>query len=448
MSLSDALHSVLEDLWNCFRTMLKTLVAAPHVILVPCLLFATSVALGCWAIVSFEMATASNLQEQAALVTQQAGQAWQASLNATYQPVKMMAHLVAENPQWQDLEARFPSWADLALKMVPDNSVRVVQLLPFGVIKAIFPNEGANKLAQDLDTFALPSRQRPLDIAASRNLTVTGPVDLVQGYTGILIQAPIFISGVGPGELFGQSKGATNCSICAFNSTYQDKFWGDVPAVTGLLPHQNADSIMAGFVQAVTDFRFILHNLAPLEQAGYEYTLMRLGSGIINTSSPATFSGALTVAQVPFGKPPREPVSAFITSATDNVGLPNGWTNKGRQAGLLVMVVVLSLLLSVMLASLLLGRYNYKELLLTILPERLFDQVTRTRSFLDKSNHWTGHYLTARAPANIILDMMSDFLEGKQPSVKDIMCARVAAPWPSTSSLHCSGTLSVHPYKT
>ncbi|KAJ9531727.1 hypothetical protein QJQ45_021877, partial [Haematococcus lacustris] len=63
MSLSDALHSVLEDLWNCFRTMLK------------------------------------------------------ASLNATYQPVKMMAHLVAENPQWQDLEARFPSWADLALKM-------------------------------------------------------------------------------------------------------------------------------------------------------------------------------------------------------------------------------------------------------------------------------------------------------------------------------------------
>ncbi|GFH10508.1 hypothetical protein HaLaN_05834 [Haematococcus lacustris] len=62
MSLSDALLSVLEDLWNCFRTMLKTLVAAPHVILVPCLLFATSVALGCWAIVSFEMATASNLQ--------------------------------------------------------------------------------------------------------------------------------------------------------------------------------------------------------------------------------------------------------------------------------------------------------------------------------------------------------------------------------------------------
>ncbi|KAJ9531728.1 hypothetical protein QJQ45_021878, partial [Haematococcus lacustris] len=394
---------------------------------------------------------------------------------------------------------------------VPDNSVRVVQLLPFGVIKAIFPNEGANKLAQDLDTFALPSRQRPLDIAASRNLTVTGPVDLVQGYTGILIQAPIFIAGVGPGELFGQSKGATNCSICAFNSTYQDKFWG--------------------FVQAVTDFRFILHNLAPLEQpsglvglllsssssqgwglfkieltllvrnsstvttlpgtlsAGYEYTLMRLGSGITNTSSPATFSGALTVAQVPFGKPPREPVSAFITSATDNwmlqVGLPNGWTNKGRQAGLLVMVVVLSLLLSVMLASLLLGSsdsaeedpdaaeedpdadeathlmkpfrkhltnwilelaasfslalralprgdtgpthptvYNYKELLLTILPERLFDQVTRTRSFLDKSNHWTGHYLTARAPANIILDMMSDFLEGKQPSVKDIMVVK------------------------
>ncbi|KAJ9531176.1 hypothetical protein QJQ45_000837 [Haematococcus lacustris] len=404
MSLSDA----LEDLWNCFRTMRKTLVTAPHVILVPCLLFATSVALGCWAIVSFEKATASNLQEQAALVTQQAGQAWQASLNATYQPVKMMAHLVAENPQWQDLEARFPSWADLALKMVPDNSVRVMQLLPFGVIKAIFPNEGANKLAQDLDTFALPSRQRPLDIAASRNLTVTGPVDLVQGYTGILIQAPIFISGVVPGELFGQSKGATNCSICTFNSTYQDKFWG--------------------FVQAVTDFRFILHNLAPLEQAGYEYTLMRLGSGIINTSSPATFSGALTVAQVPFGKPPREPVSAFITSATDNwmlqVGLPNGWTNKGRQAGLLVMVVVLSLLLSVMLASLLLGRYNYKELLLTILPERLFDQVTRTRSFLDKSKNWTGHYLTARAPANIILDMVSDFLEGKQPSVKDIMVVK------------------------
>ncbi|KAJ9531425.1 hypothetical protein QJQ45_006857 [Haematococcus lacustris] len=339
----------------------------------------------------------------------------------------MMAHLVAENPQWQDLEARFPSWADLALKMVPDNSIRVVQLLPFGVIKAIFPNEGANKLAQDLDTFALPSRQRPLDIAASRNLTVTGPVNLVQGYTGILLQAPIFISGVGPGELFGQSKGATNCSICAFNSTYQDKFWG--------------------FVQAVTDFRFILHNLAPLEQVmlhcNLALTNLRLGlnsgssqaRGHFNLGKPSKDTDTIDEASV-------AAVARHATNALSSAGncLPmlsaklGHATNSHPSQGPY--------------------QYNYKELLLTILPERLFDQVTRTRSFLDKSNHWTGHYLTARAPANIILDMMSDFLEGKQPSVKDIMVRpaqitwHVPAPKPLTLSLHCSGTLSVDHYKT
>lgn len=79
--------------------------------------------------------------------------------------------------------------------------------------------------------FSYPSRRADtLQIISYRDVFFTGPRNLIQGYTAILVHLPIFFTDVDSTETFGQSYDLNNCPIC-YNLTIREKCWGTTTAI-------------------------------------------------------------------------------------------------------------------------------------------------------------------------------------------------------------------------
>ncbi len=79
--------------------------------------------------------------------------------------------------------------------------------------------------------FSYPSRRTDtLRIISYRDVFFTGPRNLVQGYTAILVHLPIFFKDVDSTETFGQDYDLNNCTIC-YNPAIREKCWGTTTAI-------------------------------------------------------------------------------------------------------------------------------------------------------------------------------------------------------------------------
>ncbi len=90
-----------------------------------------------------------------------------------------------------DLEGEFRAFAQVLLGQ--DEWVKSVQLGPDSILEFVHPIEG-NEAAVGLDLLADPSRRALLEPSITTgDMTVQGPVGLVQGGTGIIVRRPLYL---------------------------------------------------------------------------------------------------------------------------------------------------------------------------------------------------------------------------------------------------------------
>lgn len=115
---------------------------------------------------------------------------------------------------------------------------------------------------------------------------------------------------------------------------------------------------------------------------------------------------------------------------------PTGWHVPWR-TGLLAAAVLVSLIAPLLLAFILVTRRQYELLLLSLVPrhsvlglhQTTIDPTRRTNHAISKSSTdpITGDaFITNGTPADKILDMMSQLLQGKSPPLQDIIMVRTA----------------------
>ncbi len=92
-----------------------------------------------------------------------------------------------------DLGEKYPGFAAALMEL--GETIKSVQVAPNGILEHVFPIEG-NEEAVGLDLMADESRRILLEAAIESGSTVIqGPVELVQGGTGLIVRRPIYIGG-------------------------------------------------------------------------------------------------------------------------------------------------------------------------------------------------------------------------------------------------------------
>ena len=144
------------------------------------------------------------------------------------------------------------TFTSLAISLNEGTGVRAIQYLPEGVVTYVYPREG-NEATLNTSVFDNPERREDALLAVeTRQITLSGPYELLQGGLGLVARNPVF---------FGEGD--------------NEAFWGFVVVVLDL--PQALDPI----------------DLSDLEEAGYNYELY--------TSSDAGERLSIASSQVPPG---------------------------------------------------------------------------------------------------------------------------------------------------
>lgn len=142
----------------------------------------------------------------------------------------------------------------------------VVGVGPNGRILVQYPLKGNEKsIGHDLFTksdqygsyqgvsFKYPNRRSDsLKVVAERDVYVTNPQDLVQGYKGMFARLAVFADGVYANETFGHLLGISDCDVECYNSETREKVWG---MVSGILRWDSVGSI---FSEKLSSYRYRL----------------------------------------------------------------------------------------------------------------------------------------------------------------------------------------------
>lgn len=89
------------------------------------------------------------------------------------------------------------------LQLPVPGSIASLQMTPQGVVRSFYPLKG-NEAALNHNLFKDPNRRAAaLETVASGELTMQGPITLLQGFRGAVGRVPVFISNVSEDEWFG-----------------------------------------------------------------------------------------------------------------------------------------------------------------------------------------------------------------------------------------------------
>ncbi|KAG2441899.1 hypothetical protein HXX76_003505 [Chlamydomonas incerta] len=324
----------------------------------------------------------------------------QQQLNTAIAPALLAAAVVQYNPQWGAAEPLFQGLAPALLAQAPHNAIRALQLQPGGVVRSVYPLKG-NENVTGLDLFASEAnREGALEAVRDRVMTLSGPVELLQGYTGITVRQPIFLPGAAANATFGQPEPLLNPACgepCMYNSS-TGLFWG--------------------FATVVLDWDAIAADqgskLSSLQQLGFRFTLAVAGAPEGSRVVAASASSPEHAVQATIQLPNAE--WEVLVSPDD------GW-NADWYAGLLAGVVVLSVAVAVALFVALLSRRQHQMLLEALLPKELIhdlrEEHTASLTACPRMN-------MGETPADLLLDMMCSLLEGYAPDLRDVVFIRTA----------------------
>ncbi|GLC67880.1 hypothetical protein PLESTF_000618600 [Pleodorina starrii] len=373
-------------------------------LLAPLLLLAVILAVGIWGVTHVAQFEERSARDRASILALDAAVWVQQVLANSIAPVLLTSAMVSYNPYYPAVKSLFQGLAPVMHAQAPPGSLRVLQLVPQGVVTDSYPTQG-NEGAIDLDLFASPTnRDGAIKTASDRTLTLVGPMNFVQGGTGFIVRKPIFVPNVTANETFAAPHPAINPACgrpCAYNTTSRTALWGFASALVDLdvLTQSNGSKLRS------------------LEDLGYRYELMTRGS--VGTQMGQLVAGS--------ADKPRDPVEVAVRLPNSEWALllapKHGWSSRWY-GGLLAGVVVLAVATAVLLfASLVMWR-RHQMLLEALLPKRILRDLRHDGS--GSSPYSCPEIRTADTPADLLLNMMGDLLEGYPPKLSDVVFIRTA----------------------
>ncbi|PNW71675.1 hypothetical protein CHLRE_16g664200v5 [Chlamydomonas reinhardtii] len=383
-----------------FRIILRYPIST---LLLPFIAFALTLGIGVWSLTTVRNAQVDANRERGAIMALDVAVWLRQQLSTAIAPALLAAAVVQYDSRWSAVEPLFQGLAPAMLAQAPNNSIRALQLQPSGVIRSVYPLNG-NENAIGLNLFTSASnKEGALKTVRDRTMTLSGPLNLVQGFYGVIVRQPVFVRGSAPNATFGVPDPLPNPACgepCTYNSS-TGLFWGFIGVVVD--------------VDALTDTD---SKLESLRHMGYSYSITVVGAA----------QGSRPVAES--AEPPKDPVTAMVALPNAQwevaVAPKDGW-NTNWYGGLLAGVIVLSLVVSGALLLALVSRRRHQQLLEAVLPRSLIRELDADGgSSLNIGNRRTALQAIGETPADLLLDMMSDLLEGFTPELCDVVFIRTA----------------------
>lgn len=130
----------------------------PSTIIVPLLLAAALCTLLPWAVVAGANTQEHHREDTARQVAHDVANSFESQLRAAYGPVKFLGIMAELMPNWGRIALAFPLVAAKLMEMVPADSIMAFKLMPFGVIRHVYPETERNLASIGTDLFSLPAK--------------------------------------------------------------------------------------------------------------------------------------------------------------------------------------------------------------------------------------------------------------------------------------------------
>ncbi|KAG2490637.1 hypothetical protein HYH03_011028 [Edaphochlamys debaryana] len=391
---------------SCLATR-RVIVSDPTVLLWPLLALGLILGLGIWGVTAASGAYTDAARAQAGTLAAEV-QLWlhmAAALTTT--PLAQLASLIERDPQYGTVKAMFANVSAALMKPVDPHACEI-RVEPWGVAQLWHSNLAAFGMPSGVFQ-AVSSTVDPAEAARLMGRR-TGHVasDLSVSHVGtgdqriLVLRLPVFVAGREANETFGSPQPPEPCGDrCAYFPETKTKLWGYVSLLLRL-------SEVAHGEAALSDI---------LRDSGFRYTLWALG----------TVDGAPAVASA---QAPRDPMvtnmDIYGLKWTLHVAPHNAWT-PAWYGGLVAGVVILAVAVSGLLFAVLVSRHKHKELLEALLPRQVVRTLATEPHMRSAIVAGSAHrILSAESPADLMLSVMSELLEGGQPNLRDIMYIRTA----------------------
>ncbi|PNW86010.1 hypothetical protein CHLRE_03g204689v5 [Chlamydomonas reinhardtii] len=381
----------------------------PSLACVPLLLLAVLLAGGITAVIHVKDSDVSVAKERAEAVARDAASWYQDQIEYAIGPVEIMAAVVKFAPMFDVVDSWFGllSKAMLKTSQAAPGAIEVLQLAPNGVIRLAYPMEGLLQGAIGLDIFnSSPANAEAAQAVMQRgNLQVLGPIRQPNGSYGLVVSMPIWIEDVDANATFGLTGPVfTGCGApCDYNETTRTKPWG--------------------LAQAIVDLQSISNALetSKLQAVGYRYEVEALPS----TSAQAAGAGSQQAQVVVRSSAlPEDPVEAFIdlpdAQWVVRVAPAKGW-EPDWYGGLLAAVVVLAVVISLLLFTAMVSWRRHQLLLEALLPKEVIRDLK-----VDDAATLGARIQQTDTPADLLLKMMGELLQGRVPELRDVVFIRTA----------------------
>ncbi|KAG2447556.1 hypothetical protein HYH02_007480 [Chlamydomonas schloesseri] len=444
-----------KELLRVVRTYPHTTLAPPFLLLC---VFVGAGLFGYFAFRSFELEGSVGTKDRAQAIASQAAEWWAEQVLQAQEPLALLAALVAQRPAVLLQCFNDSSGFMTQHGIVGNQSLRYeLQLLPNGVVQSVRPASGAQSSALGIDVFASSSalaglaRQSvverrpvtwgpaPLPSLSSSSTNSTG--DNSSGM-GFVILQPVFVPAAASIAEAAEAAGSTSSGgvVTAAASTHINPLCGPACAL-------NASSMGLqwwGFVAAAVDVGTIAtapaSPLLLLEQLGYRYQVLVLGGSGSGSSSGsgsgdigAAAESALESSSVPPSGDYREGRAALEPGGVRPQRLmlavrlspATGWAGDEAHTYAVSMLAVLCCMgfaaASLLFGALVSWRRN-KMLLETLLPKAVLKDLRGE----DTSVLGAAQMRPTDTPADTLLSVLADLLEGVTPDLRDVVLVRTA----------------------
>ncbi|KAG2436172.1 hypothetical protein HYH02_011675 [Chlamydomonas schloesseri] len=387
----------------------------PSLGLIPIALLAVLLAGGLTAVIYVKNSEVKVAKERAASEARDSATWFQQQVQLTLAPVLTMASMVQSQPQYNVVRGWFPALSESLVNnsQAAPGALIALQLVPHGVLTMVYPRSPINLRSLGTDLFNSTSTNPAAARLAMtrRRLQVLGPLRTEVGWYGLVVFMPIFVSGVDANDTFGIAvPWSSNCGApCAYNATTRTAAWGMVVAAVDLPTISSAQQ---------SDVR-------PLFALNYNYEIEALPStsGTIGAAQPSTRPEDRFVMRS--NKRPVDPVEAYIqlpdAQWVVRVAPEGGW-QPGWYGGLIAAVVILSVIISLLLFAAMVAWRRHQLLLEALLPK----EVIREMQVDEAVSLGARMIQTTDTPADLLLKMMGDLLQGRPPELRDVVFIRTA----------------------
>ncbi|KXZ51687.1 hypothetical protein GPECTOR_11g138 [Gonium pectorale] len=311
------------------------------------------------------------------------------------------------DPNYQSVHGLFDSLAPAVLLQTGADSV-ALHLMPNGVITDVYATSSLDEYKKRLlghDVFASPLEQDGAVRAVTEGkVAMVGPITAADGTFSAVVRDPVYVMNVTANTTFGISQPVNPyCGApCDFQAANRTKFWGFAAVEVSLAFLNRWDSPLRTLVSRGYDFEL----LAPNYTSG--------GRDRIGSSRPKGLPDDAVEIDMPL----------FKAEWVLRVYPVGGWTPSWF-GGMLAGVILLAVALSILLLTVLVSRRQHQLLLKAVLPK---DMIRELKNDADAPATPAGgmKVMNADTPADMLLNMMGELLEGYMPDMRDVVFIRTA----------------------